>query len=55
VQPTRSARHISMLLVAVVALGALLRIAPIWFGLPFDRARPGGRDVMWLRAMIEAT
>ena len=27
-------------LVCLVAAGAVLRIVPIWFGLPFDRARP---------------
>ncbi len=33
-------RRVALPLSAVLLLGAVLRFVPIWFGLPFDRARP---------------
>jgi 4-amino-4-deoxy-L-arabinose transferase-like glycosyltransferase len=36
---TRS-HHIRSLLILILLVGAILRFVPIWFGLPFDRARP---------------
>ena len=33
-------RQRARVLTLIVVLGALLRVVPIWFGLPFDRARP---------------
>ena len=40
VQPPSSAPRVPRSLLAVILVGGLLRVVPIWFGLPFDRARP---------------
>src|SRR5262245_55250316 len=37
---TRSHHHTRSLLILILLVGAILRFVPIWFGLPFDRARP---------------
>src|SRR5262249_9570113 len=38
--PTPASTRFRRPLLAVLLVGALLRVVPIWFGLPFDRARP---------------
>src|SRR5262245_19322265 len=40
-------------LIAIVVLGALLRVIPIWFGLPYAHARPDETTTMGVAVGIQ--